>query len=151
MERFFHFDPLIALTTFIASRAFFISLALAGVTILVTIVLGRVVCGWACPLGAVHQFASFVFKKTKFLRPKRDEKASVAWKYYVLVFVLASAVFTLDLVGILDPLSFLYRSFAIGGVPRPDARRLGARGCALWAEARRRRPAGLAVVPGSWR
>ena len=80
VERFFHFDPLIALTTFIASRAFFISLALAGVTILVTIVLGRVVCGWACPLGAVHQFTSFVFKKTKFLRAKRVEKASVAWK-----------------------------------------------------------------------
>ena len=117
VERFFHFDPLIALTTFIASRAIFASLALAGITVLVTIVLGRVVCGWACPLGAVHQFASFVFKKTKFLRPNRDEKASVAWKYYVLAFVLASAVFTLDLVGILDPLSFLYRSFAIGVFP----------------------------------
>ena len=117
VERFFHFDPLIALTTFIASRAFFISLALAGITVLVTIVLGRVVCGWACPLGAVHQFASFVFKKTKFLRPPREEKASVATKYYILVFVLVSAVFTLDLVGILDPFSFLYRSFAVAVFP----------------------------------
>ena len=117
VERFFHFDPLIALTTFFASRAFFASLALAGVTVLLTLVLGRVVCGWICPLGAVHQFFSFVFKKAKFLRPKKEEKASVSWKYAVLVFVLVSAVFTLNVVGVLDPLSLLYRSFGIGIFP----------------------------------
>ncbi len=86
-------------------------------TIVLTIVLGRVFCGWVCPLGAVHQFSSFVFKKTKFLRPPREEKASVATKYYILVFVLVSAVFTLDLVGLLDPFSFLYRSFAVAVFP----------------------------------
>jgi len=117
VERFFHFDPLIALTTFFASRAFFASLALAGVTVLLTLVLGRVVCGWVCPLGAVHQFFSFVFKKAKFLRPKKEEKASVSWKYAVLVFVLVSAVFTLNVVGVLDPLSLLYRSFGISIFP----------------------------------
>ncbi|MHB8095569.1 MAG: 4Fe-4S binding protein [Candidatus Aminicenantales bacterium] len=117
VERFFHFDPLIALATLIASRVLFASLALAGITIIVTIILGRVACGWVCPLGAVHQFFSHVFKKTKFLRPKRQEKASVAWKYYVLAFVLVAAVFSLDLAGVLDPLSFLYRSFAVGVFP----------------------------------
>jgi MauM/NapG family ferredoxin protein len=117
VERYFHFDPLLGLATFISSRVFFSSFLLAVITLLVTIILGRVVCGWVCPLGAVHQFFSFVFKKTRFWKPKRDEKTSLAWKYYILVFVLVSAVFTLDVVGIMDPLSFLYRSFATAVFP----------------------------------
>jgi MauM/NapG family ferredoxin protein len=114
---FFHFDPLITLSTFLSSRLWHLPMALAGITLVLTLVLGRVVCGWACPLGAVHQFSSFVFKRTRFLRPKREDKASVAWKYLILVFVLVAAVFSLDVAGILDPLSFLYRSFAVGVFP----------------------------------
>jgi ferredoxin len=117
VEAFFHFDPLVTLSTFLSSRTWHHPMALAGLTVLLTIALGRVVCGWACPLGAVHQFSSFVFKKTKFLRPKREEKASVAWKYYVLIFVLVAAIFSLNTAGILDPLSFLTRSFAVGVFP----------------------------------
>jgi MauM/NapG family ferredoxin protein len=117
VDGFFHFDPLISLATFLASRTWFAPMAVGLLTIILTIVLGRVFCGWFCPMGTVHQFASFVFKKTKFLRPKREEKASLAPKYYVLVFVLASAVFTLDLVGWLDPFSFLFRSFAVAVFP----------------------------------
>lgn len=117
VELFFHLDPLVALATFLSSRVFFASLALAGATVVLTLVLGRVFCGWVCPFGAINQAFSFVFKKTKWLRPKRDEKASLSWKYGILVVVLVSAVFTLDLVGILDPFSFLYRSFAVGVFP----------------------------------
>ncbi len=117
VEGFFHFDPLISLATFLAARTWFAPMILSLLTVILTIVLGRVFCGWVCPLGAVHQFSSFVFKKTKFLRPPREEKASVATKYYILVFVLVSAVFTLDLVGLLDPFSFLYRSFAVAVFP----------------------------------
>lgn len=117
VERFFHFDPFLALATIIASRMVFASLLLAAAVVLLTIVLGRVVCGWVCPLGSVHQFFAFVFKKTKLLKPKREDKSSLAWKYYILIFVLASAVFTLDVAGWMDPLSFLYRSFAVGVFP----------------------------------
>jgi MauM/NapG family ferredoxin protein len=76
-----------------------------------------VACGWVCPLGSVHQFFSFVFKKTKLHRPKKLRDNHTAWKYYIFVFILVSAVFTLDLVGLFDPLSFLYRSFVIGILP----------------------------------
>ena len=54
-----------------------------------------------------------------------------------------SAVFTLDLVGVLDPLSFLYRSFAVGVFPGLTHARLGAGRRALRAQARVGRPAGL--------
>jgi polyferredoxin len=117
VEIFFHFDPLLAIATFIASRTVFVSFAFAAITIVITFILGRVVCGWACPLGAVHQFFSFIFKKAKLLKPKNIEDNRLAWKYYLLAFVLVAALFTLDLVGFFDPLSLLYRSFAVGVFP----------------------------------
>ena len=117
VEIFFHFDPLLAVATFIASRAFFVSFALAASTIVLTFVLGRVACGWVCPLGSFLQFFSFVFKKSKLLKPKKIEDNRTAWKYYLFVFILVGTLFSLDLVGIFDPLSLLYRSFAISLLP----------------------------------
>jgi polyferredoxin len=117
VEIFFHFDPLLALSTLIASRAVFISFLLAAVTIVMTFVLGRVVCGWVCPLGSIHQFFSFIFKKVKLLRPKDTGDKKLAWKYYLLIFILVGTLFALDLVGIFDPLSLLYRSFSVAVLP----------------------------------
>jgi MauM/NapG family ferredoxin protein len=117
VEGFFHWDPLLGLTTFIASRALFVAFLPAIITLVVTVFLGRVACGWVCPLGSLHQFFSFTFKKTKLLRPKKIQDNRTTWKYYILVFVLVSAVFTLDVVGFLDPFSLLYRSMAVTVLP----------------------------------
>jgi MauM/NapG family ferredoxin protein len=118
VEVFFHFDPLLALATSLATRTIFASFVLAAITIIVTLIIGRFVCGWVCPLGAVHQFFSFIFKKAKLLKTKKIEwRSRLAWKYYLLIFVLVGSIFTLDLVGIFDPLSFLYRSFVAGIIP----------------------------------
>jgi MauM/NapG family ferredoxin protein len=118
VEIFFHFDPLLALTTLIASRVLFASFIFAAVTIIVTFVFGRFACGWVCPLGSIHQFFSFLFKKSKLLRPQKIKKViSLSLKYYLLIIILVGAVFSLNLAGIMDPLSLLYRSFAVGVFP----------------------------------
>lgn len=117
VEIFFHFDPLIALTTFLASRALVFSFGFAAITVIVTLVLGRVACGWVCPMGSFQQFFSFLFKKTKVLNPKKPKGAHTVWKYYILIFILAGSLFSLNLVGILDPFSLLYRSFAVSILP----------------------------------
>lgn len=121
VEIFFHFDPLLALATTLASRTFFASFALAAIPLLVTVVAGRYVCGWVCPFGTVHQFFSFLFKKAGLLKPRKEKEGGqdkrLAWKYYLLLFVLVGSLFTVDLVGIADPLSLLYRSFVTGVVP----------------------------------
>jgi len=117
VEIFFHFDPLLALTTFIASRAVFVSFIFAALTVVVTFVLGRVACGWVCPLGSIHQAFSWLFKKSKLLRPKRIKDNRTAWKYSILVFILVGTLFSLNLAGLLDPLSLLYRSFITGILP----------------------------------
>jgi len=117
VEIFFHFDPLLALTTFLASHVFFASFILALITLVFTIILGRFFCGWFCPLGTIHQFFAFLFKKTKFLKPKIYKDNHTVWKYYLLIVILVGTVFSLNLVGILDPFSLLYRSFAVGFLP----------------------------------
>ncbi len=117
VEIFFHFDPLLALATIIASRAFAVSFAFAAVTLILTVVLGRVVCGWVCPLGSLHQAFSFLFKKSRLLRPRKEKNRRLAWKYFILIFILIGTLFSLNLVGIVDPLSLLYRSFATAVLP----------------------------------
>ena len=117
VESFFHFDPLLGLTTFIASRGLLKAFLWALVSIILTILFGRYICGWACPFGAVHQFFSFLFKKMKWLKPKLQGNHLLFLKYAVLIILLISSVFTLDLAGYLDPLSLLYRSFALAILP----------------------------------
>ena len=117
VEAFFHFDPLITLAITLAGRTVFLHSLLALATILLTIVLGRVFCGWVCPLGGIHQFFSFIFKKAKLHKPRSVSAKPLALKYYILIFGLAATVFGLNVFGYLDPFSFLYRSFAVAVFP----------------------------------
>ncbi|RLE06330.1 MAG: (4Fe-4S)-binding protein [Candidatus Aminicenantes bacterium] len=112
VEIFFHFDPLIGLTSFLASHLIFSAFLFSIITLVLTLLLGRVFCGWICPFGAIQQFFSFLFKKLKWLKIKsQDTFSPKAWKYYLLVFLLSAALLGLNLVGFFDPFSLLYRSF----------------------------------------
>jgi len=109
---FLDFDPLILITTVFSAhdiaKAFYFSL----ITVVVTILLGRVFCGWVCPLGTLNTMVSSLKKKND--APPRN------WyriKYYVLIFLITSSLFSLQLVGIVDPLSLLIRSFSVSIYP----------------------------------
>lgn len=117
VEIFFHFDPLLGLTTAIASRAIYTAFWLSLLTIGLTLLLGRVFCGWVCPLGAVHQLFSFLFKKSRLHKPKKLGQSGLNLKYLILLIVLITAFLAIDLVGYLDPFSFLYRSFITAIIP----------------------------------
>lgn len=115
---FFLFDPLIALSTTLASHAFAKGALLALFTIILTVLLGRVFCGWICPLGAIHTFFSFLTRKWK-LR-KKGANDWTKWhltKYYLLVALLVMTLFGVNWVGVFDPISLLYRSVVTGVMP----------------------------------
>jgi MauM/NapG family ferredoxin protein len=111
VEGFFHFDPLLGLTTFVALRTFLKASLWALIPLILTVLVGRYVCGWICPFGSLLQFFSFIFKKLKWRTPKIAGSRFLQLKYAILAVVLVASVFTLDLAGFLDPLSLLYRSF----------------------------------------
>jgi MauM/NapG family ferredoxin protein len=117
VERFFHFDPFLGLVTFIASRAFFAVFLFSLITIAITAIFGRYVCGWVCPLGSLLHFFSYLLGKMERKKPKPENDRSLAWKYFILLFTLVASVFSLDIAGFLDPLSLLYRSFATAVLP----------------------------------
>ena len=106
---FLDFDPLILLTTLLSAHAVAKAFLLSLIVIVLTLLLGRVFCGWVCPLGTLNNLVGSIRK-----HPARDKPRN--WhrvKYFLLIGILGSAVFTLQPVGIMDPLSLLIRSFSI--------------------------------------
>ena len=104
-------DPLLWLTTLLATRSPEKILSLALIVIVATILLGRVFCGWVCPLGALNDLTGSVS------RPRRKPLGWFALKYLILIFLVAASVFSLQASGILDPLSLTIRSLALAIYP----------------------------------
>ncbi len=113
---FFQFDPLLSISTLLATWKIPDGFTFALLLIFITLLLGKVFCGWVCPLGTIHNAFSYIRKKDlwglriKWLKIQRA-------KYYILVFFLIASIFSLELFGILDPFSILYRSLALGLFP----------------------------------
>ena len=115
LKLFFDADPLVLVATWLATRAVPAALLLALATIAVTLVFGRVFCGWVCPLGTVHNMAGWFRRRV----PPQLESTS-PWqraKYFLLVALLVMAVFGAHWIGVFDPLSLLYRSVATAVMP----------------------------------
>ncbi len=106
---FFHLDPLIGLTTALSAHAIETGALLALLTVLVTLVLGRVFCGWFCPLGTVHAFAGRILRR----RTARGGHTWSRWqlaKYVVLAALLIMAAVGTSWLALFDPLVILYRT-----------------------------------------
>ena len=91
-----------------------VPMSLGIATVLVTLMLGRVFCGWLCPMGTVHHFVGWLKRdKQKILIDKNQYQPSQRWKYMVLIAFLAAAFLGFQVIGILDPISLVIRSFSI--------------------------------------
>jgi len=110
---FLDFDPLIFITTIFSAhavqKAFYFSL----ITIAITLIFGRAFCGWVCPLGTLNNIVGAMKKG----RPKTEDRNLYRVKYYVLIFLIISSLFSLQLAGIVDPLSLLIRSLSVSVYP----------------------------------
>ncbi|MCE5230528.1 4Fe-4S binding protein [bacterium] len=118
LKLFFLLDPLIAITTALAAHALAAGALLSLVVIAVTLVFGRVFCGWFCPFGTLHDLAGRLFD---LFRPDRKARHHFTRgqlaKYYVLAGFLAMAVFGGHWVCVMDPLVLTYRSMTAGVLP----------------------------------
>jgi MauM/NapG family ferredoxin protein len=111
---FLRLDPLVALSTVLSTHKLYGELLLSLITVVLTLLLGRVFCGWACPMGALNQFVGWLFN-VRSLRERIElnrYKPIYAVKYYVLIFMLALALFGSVQIGWLDPICLLHRSMA---------------------------------------
>jgi polyferredoxin len=127
---FLQLDPLAAIGTTLATHSLLPGFGWALVTVALTILFGRVFCGFVCPFGAIHQFVGWLGRRA--LRPK-DKMAANAYrpaqsvKYYLLIGFLAAAALSAGdafvgslQTGLLDPISFLHRSINLAVLPSAD-------------------------------
>ena len=108
-DLYYRLNPLIAISAMLAGRTLIAGLLYGGITILLTLVFGRVWCGWICPLGSVLEWLTPKTKKRKKERVKPNEN----WrrvKYLLLVAIITAAVFGNQTLLIFDPISIVTRS-----------------------------------------
>ncbi|MHB8898215.1 MAG: 4Fe-4S binding protein [Thermoguttaceae bacterium] len=111
-ELFLAMDPLLGLSTAIASRAWVGSLAVAGVVLLLSLFVPRGFCGYVCPLGTVIDLFDWSIGR----RSRRLNVSGKGWyvhlKYYLLVAVLAAAALGVLLSGYVSAIPVVTRAAA---------------------------------------
>ena len=88
-------DPLTALATVLATGTLYAALTWSLVAILLTLFVGRFFCGFACPLGTINQFTGWLGRRGLDLAGRVEanrHRRPQAWKYYLLVCLLALAL-----------------------------------------------------------
>jgi len=113
-DLFFRLNPLAALSAMLAARAWIPRLGLALITVALTLVLGRVWCGWICPLGTVLEWVRFrrAGERAHFLSNRWR-----AVKYVLLAVILAAALFGNLTLMLADPIAILTRTLGTAALP----------------------------------
>jgi MauM/NapG family ferredoxin protein len=110
---FFRLDPLAAASAILASRVVITLVWYSLIVVALTLILGRVFCGWFCPLGTLIDLAHKIIPPRKEARPARYR----TWKYLLLGVILLAALLGLPLVGYFDPFSILVRGLTVSVDP----------------------------------
>jgi polyferredoxin/formate hydrogenlyase subunit 6/NADH:ubiquinone oxidoreductase subunit I len=119
---FLEIDPLVGLATAISTHTVYRWLWRGLLVLIPTLILGRVFCGWICPLGALQQFVSWLFniRRNKDRLDANRYKSVFQLKYIVLVVFLVMSAFGALQIGLLDPICLLTRSIVTTVQPAVD-------------------------------
>lgn len=116
---FFQLDPLVWLTSLISGHIWIEGFAWALLILILTIIFGRVFCGFICPFGTIHHivghFRSSLGKKQLLIVNRKTDSQKI--KYGLLIAVIAASLLGLNIAGWVDPISLLFRSLALAVIP----------------------------------
>ena len=116
---FLGFDPLIAVSTALASHSLHHHLLWALPLIVLTMVFGRFFCGWMCPMGAMHQLIGWFARPRKKRARMHSNRVRPAQKikYLILAAMLGMSALGSVQVGLLDPIASTWRGMTMTVFP----------------------------------
>lgn len=116
---FFELDPLVGLTALISGQTLIKGFGWALGVLCLTFFFGRIFCGFICPFGTIHHLIGTIKPALKEHRmiEANIKKPDQRFKYFLLIMLLLAALLGLNLSGLLDPISFLFRSLALAVFP----------------------------------
>lgn len=121
VEGFLLADPFVAAMTLLSTHAVYRGLAWSLGIVALTLVFGRVFCGWICPFGTLHHFFAWIFPSRYGKGSSRvDANHTHGWqaaKYYLMWGFLAAAVAGSAIGGLLDPICVAVRAIGLGVIP----------------------------------
>lgn len=122
VSRFLELDPLVALSTALATGFVYQFLGWSLLVVVLTLLFGRVFCNWICPFGTLHQFIGWLFniRTSKERLDQNRYRPSQFLKFSILLVFLIMAAFGGLQIGLLDPIAVLYRSTATVLAPASD-------------------------------
>jgi polyferredoxin len=122
VEGFLLADPFVAAMTLLATRTVYRGLLWSLGVLALTLVFGRVFCGWICPFGTLHHFTAWLFpsrygKGHKRVESNKTHAVRQRVKYYLLYASLAAAVAGSAIGGLLDPICISVRAIGLAVLP----------------------------------
>jgi len=122
VEGFLLANPYLALMTALATKTVYRGLAWSLGLLALTLIVGRVFCGWVCPFGTLHHFFSWIFpsrylKGTKRVEQNKTHPVRQRVKYYILIGSLGAALTGSAIGGLFDPICVAVRAIGLGVMP----------------------------------
>jgi polyferredoxin len=122
VEGFLLADPYVALMTLLSTHTVYRGLLWSLGVVALTLVFGRVFCGWICPFGTLHHFFGWIFpsryvKGRQRIEQNKTHPVRQRVKYYLLYASLGAAVFGSAIGGLFDPICVAVRAIGLGVLP----------------------------------
>ena len=117
----FRLDPFLASCVLLGAKVFIALLLPSLIVIILTFFLGRVFCGWFCPMGTLLDLSQ------KILPAKNKQQGTYfpGLGLCILIFALTSSVFGFAVAGYFDPFSILVRGLAQALYPLANSLTVG--------------------------
>ncbi|HEU4405391.1 MAG TPA: 4Fe-4S binding protein [Polyangiaceae bacterium] len=121
VEAFLLADPFVAAMTLLSTHTVYRGLLWSLGLLALTLVFGRVFCGWICPFGTLHHFTAWLWPSRVGRGGSRvDANKTHGYqraKYYLLYFFLVAAAAGSALGGLFDPICVVVRAIGLAVLP----------------------------------
>ena len=121
VEGFLLADPFVAAMTALSTHTVYRGLLWSVGLLALTLVFGRVFCGWICPFGTLHHFFGWLLPSTYGRGGHRvDANKTHTYqrvKYYLLYAFLVAGLGGSAIGGLFDPICIAVRSIGLGVIP----------------------------------